>query len=224
MQLGNSITDAVAVARDGLQLHVGGVPVLLSAPAAPLAARVRCGCGTQRVFPSLVCPQAEAHVSKHNSEDHTKPTEDGDEGQIHGFHVLGGQQEEWLRPVGWGMLSTWYCGNKVPRSLCGWRKRQIQANCYIVRCYGNFNVVLNCVAGVEAALVLPGLDDQQAIRPCPEAGVEVVALHLATVQGPKWSRQVRVELALQQHVIADPNRTAPLGHIWKINILLHSAL
>lgn len=188
-----------------------------------LAAWVGCSCGAHRVLPTLSSSQAEAHVSQDHAEHHTKGAQDGDEGQIDHLHVLRRQQEEWWSVVLSGGVLRWRTVGRSWQRYSGavsrltrWRG-QIKVDGYIVGHNSDLDVVLYSVTCVEAALVLPGLDDQQAIRPGSEARVEIVALHLGTVQRPQRRRQVRTELALQQDVITNPHRAAPLDNTWNIN-------
>lgn len=198
--------------------------MLFSAPAGPLGAWVCCRGGTQWVLPSVAHSQAESHVDKDHSKNHTNASEDGDEGQVHGLHVSGRQQvwvgeertkRSWQGLLRWGTLGWCWQGNKEAAGrLNRWRRGWIQADSYIVGYYGDPNIVFNSVTDVETALLLSGFDDQQAVRAGSEARVEVVALNLAVIQSPEGRGQVGAELTLQQHVITHPHRAAPLDHIW----------
>lgn len=90
---------------------------------------------------------------------------------------------------------------------------QVQLDGDIVGNYCNLYTVFNAVAGVQATLVLPGIDDQQAICAGSKTRVEVVPLHLSAVQHPEGRRQIGAELALQQHVITNPHRAVPVNNI-----------
>ncbi|TNN51547.1 hypothetical protein EYF80_038236 [Liparis tanakae] len=168
--------------------------------------------------------RAEAHVDEHDSEDDTQASEDGDEGQIYGLHVPGGEQlrvwEERGRgrwPLGRGVLSGGEQGDKETVRVCcwlnRWRRGQVQADGDIEGYYSDLDVVLDSEAGVQPTLVPPGLDNQQAVGARPEARVEAVALQLAAIQSPEGRRQVGAELTLQQHVVAHPHRAAPRGNV-----------
>lgn len=83
----------------------------------------------------------------------------------------------------------------------------------VVGNYSHLDLVLDAVAGVQAALVLLRLDDQEAVGARSVAGVEAVALQLAAIQSPQNFGQVGTELALQQRVVAHPHSPAPHGSI-----------
>lgn len=210
--------------RDGLQLHGGGVSVLFPVPVVLLTTLVGRSRSPYWVLSSLAYSQTEAHIDKNHCENHAQASEDSDEGEVDGLHVPGGEQiwvwekraqQWWLAPLCLGMLTGASDGGKAMSWINGRWRVQVQPDGDIVGNYCNLYTVFNAVAGVQAALVLPGIDDQQAICAGSKTRVEVIPLHLSAVQHPEGRRQIGAELALQQHVITDPHWAVPVNNIWK---------